>query len=240
MVAIFINKYVVYKLDNESNSSCLIPENIYYYKIIDGIIYENFIFIFLTDKGFYYHILTEQDTYPNKFLKFSDLLNQYHIKISKKLKDKSNTYTKTLSPLKILGVFDNNLTYTNSFNEVYIKEIEHPLFTIIQMIKKKKLSAVSLLLNVLEKKYIKSFVAITKYYFDNNEDIMRKIFPNIDLILHFDLHEHLDFFLEDLLKCPATGEKADKILRKALVKALAEKYEEKIKKLYDFANQNKL
>lgn len=260
MVVIFLDKYILYTvgMDAKSKTYGLTPVNIFYYKLIDGMIYENFVFIFLTDKGIYFHLLNEDNAYPSKLLKASDEMNMFHLKISKKVKDKEVIYTKKLMPCKVLGIFnsDNLLVLSGSFNEIIFKQIDNILFKIIYLITNRRLEEIQPLLTILERKYIKSVLAIFKYYFNNNEEIIRKIFSLsgsgsvsnngviLDLIEHFQLYQYEDYFLPDFLNNPLLSaddkNKVDKHMRSLLVRNLVNNNEKGIDSLYQFANKSGL
>src|SRR5690606_2570277 len=142
----------------------------------------------------------------NKLLKHSDEMNLYHIKISKRFKEKNVIHNKKLLPIKILGVFDGNLVTSSCFNMIGFSKIDNILFKIVDLIVKRKFNEIPGVLSVLEKKYIKSVMAIFKYYFDNNEEILRKIFSggslNGDMVEHFGLYKYEEFFLNDYLVSP--------------------------------------
>lgn len=253
MVITFTNRYVVYRLTKDENGKeSLKQENMYYYSIIDGIIYEDFIFIFFTDKGFYFHILgsgfEEENNFiksiketllPVKLLKLSDQFNFYNLKIGKKLKDKS--LTKSFLPKKIIGIFNFNfISFCDSFNEISVKEIDHILFKIIANLKIKNLKALKELLEVLEQKYILSVLIIIEHYFGVNEEILRKVFDSEETVFKFELFKFYDFFLEDLVKYSTNKGRADVILRKKLAEDIESKNTESIKKELSFASKNEL
>jgi hypothetical protein len=82
---------VALEVDGGGENECVssISGNLYAFDIIDGIIYENFIFIFLTTRGYYYHILNEENSYPCKLFKISDEIVNNHMKLSKKINKNS-------------------------------------------------------------------------------------------------------------------------------------------------------
>ena len=82
----------------------------------------------MNDKGVFYQILSKEITYPIKILKLSDDINLYHIKLSKKIKEKNGQFTRKLLPQKVVGVFLNQLVLVNCLNEYTIKELDLPIF----------------------------------------------------------------------------------------------------------------
>jgi hypothetical protein len=238
MVVIYLEKYVIYSFEN---NKALTPIGIHYYKIHDAHIYDNFVLIFLTDKGSYFQILNEENSIPSKLLKFSDEMNLYHLKISKKIKEKTSLHARKLIPQKILGLFNNHLITATSFNELTIKEVDNLLFKIIHLINTRKFNEITYLLTIIEKKHIKSILGIFKYYFNNNEDILKKIFVNVEFIEHFQLYKYLDIFLPALIENKFNDRnKMDKYLRSLLVKSINNKDEAAVSNLYEFANKNEL
>ena len=90
LILVFADKYSIFSLEKDS----LTCKGIFYFKTKDVYIYEDFILTFITDRGFYFQILADEVFYPVKILKFSDEMNSIHIKLSKKLKEKTINYTK--------------------------------------------------------------------------------------------------------------------------------------------------
>jgi hypothetical protein len=235
MIAIFQDKYMVYSFDTNTNS--LIPKGLTYYSIIDGIIYENFIFIFLTSNGYYYQILNEANSCPNKLFKASEDILNNHMRISKKIKEKLPFYSKKPFPQKIVSVIKNNLIVADGFNFVTVIKLEHILFKIIHLILERRLDELISTLPILDKKYLKSLLAILNNYYALEEETYRKIFTQ-ELVEHFELYKYLDFFLDDLVK--TDKHKAEVFLKQRLITALQNKDEAKIKKLYDISSKNEL
>jgi hypothetical protein len=231
MIAIFEDKYIIYSFD--SNMS-LIPQGTNYYTLIDGVIYENFIFVFLTSNGFYYHILNEHNSYPNKLFRASEDIINNHMKITKKVKEKLTYYYKKPFPQKILNIVKNNLIVADGFNFVTIYKVENILFRIIHYIIERKIDEVINVLPVLDRKYTKSLLAIINHYYGDDKEAYRKIFSQ-DLVDHFELYAHVDFLLEDLIK--NDKHKAEKYLKPVLIKALQNKDDSKVKKLYDLCSK---
>lgn len=260
MIIVFQDKYIVYSINSEQNIvsnnsvSCgfsLKPLNIIHFKIVDAFIYENFILIFITDKGIYYQIINEDNgnTYPMKLLKPSDEMNLFHFKISKKIKEKNNLllFDKKLLPCKILGIYDNTLFLSSSFNQISFQIIDNILFKIVNLILKRRFEEIHYLLTILEKKYIKSVLGIFKYYFEGNDEMIRKIFGGgqahdlAEMTEHFMLYRYDGSFLGDYFNNPLMGiedkNKFDKILRTWLVKNINGNNLNGINDLYQFASQ---
>ena len=233
MIIINYDKYVIYTISENK----LIPSNIYSIEIVDGIIYENFIFVFLTPGGYYYHILNEENSYPCKLFKISDEIVYNHMKFSKKIKEKKLYYDKKIFPKKIIGIADNNLITSDGINEVSIREIDFILFKIIHLINQKRLDDIVELLPILEKKYIRSLLAILKYYFVNYEETIRKIF-NEELVEHFNLYKYLDFFLFDLSKIDKN--KSEIYFRKLLINNIITQNVKGISEIYEVCNKKEL
>jgi hypothetical protein len=229
MIIIYNDKYVIYSIENGG----LVPSDIFYFSIIDGIIYENFIFVFLTNNGFYYHILNEEYSYPCKLYRISEDLVNNHIKISKKLKEKNYIYDKKLYPKMIIGIVNNNIITSDGWNEVSIREIDYILFKIIQLIIDKKVSEIAQLLPIMPKEYIKSLIAILRYYFKKDEEVYRKIF-NEEMIEHFELYKYLDLFLFN------NNEQNEKYMRQLLIKSLISQDDKSINQIYNVCNKKKL
>jgi hypothetical protein len=244
MVICFVDKYVVYQISTGQENFSLIPMNIYYHQIIDAVIYENFVLVFLTDKGFFYQFLNEENSYPYKFFYLSDELNMLHLKVSKKFKEKSTIYYKKPHPIKILGVYENNLIYTCAFNQVCSKPIDDSLFKIIYLIIKRKYDQIAKVLIDLERKYIKSVFSIFQFYFDNNHEILRKIFQTIgnENLERFELYKYNDMLIEDVFKntlnMKQDKNKIDKHVKSQLVKYIEGRNDDGIQDLYKLANEN--
>jgi hypothetical protein len=234
MIAIFHDKYIIYAFDDNMS---LQPQGINYYTLIDGIIYENFVFVFLTANGFFYHILSELNSFPNKLFRASEDIINNHMKITKKTKEKLAYYYKKPFPQKILSVVRNNLIVSDGFNQVTIYKLENILFRIIHSIIERKVEEVINALPILDKKYIKSLLAILDHYYGNDEAAYRRIFSQ-DMIEHFELYKYLDFPLEDFIKFDKV--KTEKYLKRILIKELQNKDEIKIKKLYEFCSKYEL
>jgi hypothetical protein len=229
MVIIYNDKYVIYTVEKGN----LVPSDIFYFSIIDGIIYENFIFVFLTANGFYYHFLNEEISYPCKMYRISEELVNNHIKISKKLKEKHIIYDKKLYPKAIIGIVNNSIITSDGWNEVSIREIDFILFKIIQLIIEKKISEISNLLPIMPKEYIKSLLSILKYYFKNDEAVYRKIF-NQEMIEQFELFKYLDFFLFQ------ENEQSERYMKNFLIKNLISQDEKSISQIYNVCNKKEL
>jgi hypothetical protein len=244
MLIFYLNKYVLYQVAFTEERFSMTPVNIFYHQVVDAYIYENFVLVFLTDKGFYFQFLNEENSYPYKFFKLSDELNMYNLKVSKKFKEKINIFKKKPCPIKILGIFENNLIYSSAFNQISSKHIDDILFKVIYLITKRKYEEISSLLIDFDKKYIKSLFAIFQYYFDNNEEILKKIFESLgsEVTENFELFKFNKMFIENLFKSIGKSkefnEKNVRFIKGFLVKYVMSRNDEEINNLYKMAIQN--
>ena len=136
MIICFKDKYNIYQLNELTGN--LEKINTVYDKVIHGIIYENIIFLYLTEFGTYFQILNKQCTFPFKLFRQSDEVNLYNLKISKKFKENKLFYNKKPKQTKILCINDNLIFTTDYLGNIEISELNHILFKIISLIKKKK------------------------------------------------------------------------------------------------------
>ena len=235
MIICFKDKFNIYQLNELTGN--LEKINTVYDKVISGIIYENIIFIYLTEFGTYFQILNKQCTFPCKLFRQSDEVNLYNLKISKKFKEKKIFYDKKPKQVKIISIND-NLIFTSDFlGNIEISELNHILFKIIVLINKKNLTGISALLSFLDKKLIKYVLLIFDYYFENDEKILRKIFTK-EMIYNFELYNYFEFFIKDL------GEnninKLEIILEKELINAIIKNDTKKINEIYNMAQKYEL
>jgi WD40 repeat protein len=135
MIICFKDKYNIYQLNELTGN--LEKINTVYDKVIHGIIYENIIFLYLTEFGTYFQILNKQCTFPFKLFRQSDEVNLYNLKISKKFKENKLFYNKKPKQTKILCINDNLIFTTDYSGNIEISELNHILFKIISLIKKK-------------------------------------------------------------------------------------------------------
>ena len=135
MIICFKDKYNIYQLNELTGN--LEKINTVYDKVIHGIIYENIIFLYLTEFGTYFQILNKQCTFPFKLFRQSDEVNLYNLKISKKFKENKLFYNKKPKQTKILCINDNLIFTTDYLGNIEISELNHILFKIISLIKKK-------------------------------------------------------------------------------------------------------
>ena len=112
MIICFKDKYNIYQLNELTGN--LEKINTVYDKVIHGIIYENIIFLYLTEFGTYFQILNKQCTFPFKLFRQSDEVNLYNLKISKKFKENKLFYNKKPKQTKILCIND-NLIFTKDY-----------------------------------------------------------------------------------------------------------------------------
>ena len=236
MIICFKDKFNIYQLNELTGN--LEKINTVYDRVISGIIYENIFFIYLTEFGTYFQILNKQCTFPCKLFRQSDEVNLYNLKISKKFKEKKIFYDKKPKQVKIISIND-NLIFTSDFlGNIEISELNHILFKIIALIKKKNLAGISALLSFLDKKLIKYVLLIFDYYFENDEKILRKIFTK-EMIHNFELYNHFDFFIKDLGDL-GENNKLEIILEKELINAIIKNDTKKINEIYNMAQKYEL
>ena len=232
MIICFKDKYNIYQLNELTGN--LEKINTVYDTVISGLIYENIIFVYLTEYGTYFLILNKQSTYPCKLFRQSDEVNLYNLKISKKFKENKIFYKKKLKQSKILGINDNIIFSTDSLGNIEVTELNHILFKIISLIKKKNLTGITALLSFLDKKLIKYVLLIFEYYFENDEKILRKIF-NTEMIQNFELYNYFEFFIKDIGEINPS--KLESILEKELINAIIKNDTKKINEIYKTAEK---
>ena len=235
MIICFRDKYNIYQLNELTGN--LEKINTVYDHVISGIVYENIIFLYLTEFGTYFHILNKQCTFPCKLFRQSDEVNLYNLKISKKFKENKIFYEKKPKQIKILCINDNLIFTTDALGNIEVSELNHILFKIISLIRKKNLGGVTALLTFLDKKLIKYVLLIFEYYFENDEKILRKIFTS-EMILNFELYNHFGFFIKDLAEVNLG--KLESIIEKELINAIIKNDTKKINELYTIAEKYKL
>jgi hypothetical protein len=242
MIIVYERKYQILQLNQKTG--ILEPNSTHYYNIIDTYLYENFILFFLTDKGLYFHILNEENGTPVKLRNSSEENTNLHMRISKRLKEKSRFYNKKLFNQKILGVFKNVIAMTDSFNNTNITRLEHPIFDIMDLIISRKFNSIANKLDNIEKKYASKIAAIFDYYFSlDNEDVIRNLIGNnnntIDLL---QIVKYIDFLKKDLInnKNPNCKHQLEKLIKNILVKSTAKADENKIAEIYEFCTENNL
>ena len=235
MIICFKDKYNIYQLNELTGN--LEKINTVYDKVIHGIIYENIIFLYLTEFGTYFQILNKQCTFPFKLFRQSDEVNLYNLKISKKFKENKLFYNKKPKQTKILCINDNLIFTTDYLGNIEISELNHILFKIISLIKKKNLTGITALLSFLDKKLIKYVLLIFEYYFENDEKILRKIFTT-EIIQNFELYNYFEFFIKDL--GDINPNKLEIILEKELINAIIKNDTKKINELYQLVDKYQL
>ena len=241
MIIVYEKNYVILKVNPITLN--LEYRSTHYYSILDTYLYESFVFFFLTDKGLYFHIINEENGSPIKITNASEESSNLHLRISKKTREKTKLYKKKLFSQKILGVYKNVIAMTDSFNNTSIMKIEHPLIDIIDLILCRKFSLIPNVLEILEKKYAPKCVAIFDYYFSvENESSIRNLLGNNEVIESLQLYKHLDFLKKDLMNNlnPNIKPQIEKIIKSGLVKAVANKNEDKIAEIYEFCSENNL
>ena len=172
MILCFEDKYNIYQLSELTGT--LERINTVYDKVISGIIYENIVFVYLTEYGTYFQLLNKENCFPCKLFRQSDDVNMYNLKISKKFKENNHFYAKKPKQIKLLCINDNLMFTSDALGNIEVTEINHILFKLISLIKKKNLSDISSLLTFLDKKLIKYVLLIFEYYFENDEEILSK------------------------------------------------------------------
>ena len=232
MIICFEDKYNIYQLNDLTGS--LEKINTVYDKVISGIIYENILFVYLTEYGTYFQLLNKENCFPCKLFRQSDEVNVYNLKISKKFKENREFYIKKPKQIKILCIDDNLMFTSDAYGNIEVSELNHILFKLIALIKKKNLAGISALLNFLDKKLIKYVLLIFEYYFENDEQILRKIFNN-EMIQLFELYNYFEFFIKDLAE--ANPSKLESVLEKNLIKAIIANDANKINEIYEMAKK---
>ena len=235
MIICFKDKFNIYKLNELTGN--LEKINTIYDRVTCGIIYENIIFIYLTEFGAYFQILNKECSFPFKLLRQSDEVNLYNLKISKKFKENKIFYNKKPKQVKILCINDNILFTTDFYGNIEVSELNHIIFKIISLIKKKNISGISTLLSFLDKKLIKYILLIFEHYFENDEKILRKIF-NTEMIINFELYNYFEFFIKDIVE--VSPNKLEGILEKNLIKAIINNDTKKINEIYKMAEKYEL
>ena len=167
----------------------------------------------------------------------SDEVNLYNLKISKKFKENKIFYNKKPKQVKILCINDNILFTTDFYGNIEVSELNHIIFKIISLIKKKNISGISTLLSFLDKKLIKYILLIFEHYFENDEKILRKIF-NTEMIINFELYNYFEFFIKDIVE--VSPNKLEGILEKNLIKAIINNDTKKINEIYQMAEKYEL
>ena len=232
MIICFEDKYNIYQLNDLTGS--LEKINTVYDKVISGIIYENILFVYLTEYGTYFQLLNKENCFPCKLFRQSDEVNVYNLKISKKFKENREFYIKKPKQIKILCIDDNLMFTSDAYGNIEVSELNHILFKLIALIKKKNLAGISALLNFLDKKLIKYVLLIFEYYFENDEQILRKMFNN-EMIQLFELYNYFEFFIKDLAE--ANPSKLESVLEKNLIKAIIANDANKINEIYEMAKK---
>ena len=232
MIICFEDKYNIYQLNDLTGS--LEKINTVYDKVISGIIYENIVFVYMTEYGTYFQLLSKENIFPCKLFRQSDEVNMYNLKISKKFKENKHFYAKKPKQVKLLCINDILMFTSDSYGNIEVTEINHIIFKIIELIKKKNLAGISALLTFLDKKLIKYVLLIFEYYFENDEQVLRKIFNN-EMIQNFELYNYFEFFIKDLAEVnPA---KLGSVLEKNLIKAIIANDANKINEIYEMAKK---
>ena len=232
MIICFEDKFNIYHLNDLTGN--LEKINTVYDKVISGIIYENIIFVYLTESGTYFQLLNKENTFPCKLFRQSDEVNMYNLKISKKFKETKKFYEKRPKQIRILCINDNIIFTTDALGNIEVSELNHILFKLISLIKKKNLAGISALLTFLDKKLIKYVLLVFEYFFENDEEILRKIFNN-EMIQSFELYNYFEFFIKDL--AAANPSKLDSVIEKYLIKAIISNDANKINELYELAKK---
>ena len=232
MIICFEDKYNIYQLSDLTGT--LEKINTVYDKVISGIIYENIVFVYFTEFGTYFQLLNKENVFPCKLFRQSDEVNMYNLKISKKFKENNNYYVKKPKQIKLLCINDNLMFTSDAYGNLEVTELNHILFKLISLIKKKNLADISSLLTFLDKKLIKYVLLIFEYYFENDEEILRKIF-NSEMIQNFELYNYFEFFIKDLAE--ANPNKLESVLEKNLIKAIIANDTNKINQLYEMAKK---
>lgn len=232
MIICFEDKYNIYHLNDLTGN--LEKINTIYDKVISGLIYENIIFVYLTEFGTYFQLLNKENCFPCKLFRQSDEVNMYNLKISKKFKENNSFYVKKPKQIKLLCINDNLMFTSDALGNIEVSELNHILFKLISLIRKKNLDGISALLTFLDKKLIKYVLLVFEYFFENDEAILRKIFSN-EMIQIFELYNYFEFFIKDLAE--ANPSKLESVIEKNLIKAIIANDANKINELYELAKK---
>jgi hypothetical protein len=238
MIICYEDKFIIYEIKENT----YLKKSICYFKVIDALIYENILFLFLTDYGIYFIILNEEQGIPFKLMKFSYEMNNIHLKISGKFKENNIIYPNKLFQQKLIGIYNNNLISCNNLGEVQISKIDNNLITLIHLICKREFSEIYNLLNLIDIREVNSVVSIFKFFFGNDEKIYRKIFPkeNKEMILKLKLYKYFNFFIQDFLSSKSLNceNEFKGILKENLFKYIIDKNNEGLNKVYSSFKEN--
>lgn len=232
------------KMDNYLN-----PIFVIYEEIIDAMIYEDFILIFITKFGVYFHILNHKNNYPIKLLKASQEFIKCNLKMDKfNNSDNRKASTDLIKPVsppsKILSINKGKLVLAYSDEIVKIEELDHFLLKAVYSIKERDVITLKdKIIPLIDKKYILCFISIISHYFSAAEEVFRRLFCSRNQISHFSLHHYLDCFLSDFtVYCSLPEEQtiSDKLIRAKLVEYLNEKNLEGVLGVYNLASSNQL
>lgn len=235
MIICFEDKFNIYKLNEFTGN--LEKINSIHVRVVSGIIYENLIFVYLTEYGAYFQLLNKENCYPCKLFRQSDEVNMYNLKISKKFKENKTIYPNKPKQNNILYINGNLIFTCDFYGNVEASEINHILFKLIALIKKKNITGISALLGFLDKKLIEFVLMIFEHYFENNEAILRKIFTK-EMIQVFELYNYFEFFIKDLAEM--NPGKLEGVLEKYLIKAILANDPKKINDLYEMGKKYNL
>lgn len=254
MVTVFQTKYVCYKLFSKessgnsslSDSSELKPLDVYHYDVLDGYLYENFVFVFMTDQGVYFQVLNNRfgATYPIKLLGPSHEFSYYNLKIYRRdLNTTHRVYSRKPYPQRIVGISSNKLILASFNSEIELRDLEHILLKLIYFLTKRRITDLTAHIDLLEKKYIKYLLNIIDYFFPAGEEVFRFFFKTREVLYSLDLFKYLEFFMFDFAMFSALPHEVnlcDKILRNNLVKSLIRGDAKGVQDIYTFANKNSL
>ena len=237
MIICYEDKFIIYEIKENT----YLKKSICYFKVIDALIYENILFLFLTDYGIYFIILNEEQGIPFKLMKFSYEMNNIHLKISGKFKENNIIYPNKLFQQKLIGIYNNNLISCNNLGEVQISKIDNNLITLIHLICKREFSEIHNLLNLIDIREVNSVVSIFKFFFGNDEKIYRKIFPkeNKEMILKLKLYKYFNFFIQDFISSKSLNceKEIKEIYKNNLLKNIIDKNIENLNQIYNNFNQ---
>ena len=275
LVFIFNKNYSIYKnkLIDSNNKLCssLVHICAINLRLIHYYLFDNFVLIFITDSGIYFHVLSENyNTYPIKLLKASKEYLNLNQKLLNCLKNNENNNTTSIInsnnnsldvkitnsinkvnnpdfkdkslPCKILCLLGYKLILSYDNSAIKIIKIDNILIRAINYIKERNISALQKnTFSLLEKKYIKTFIAILNHYFSDSEEVYRRIFTSVYEIKHFELYRYIECFLNDFSLVdvfPYSNKISNILIKTQIIESLIKKDMDKLLRLYSVSSSN--